>query len=133
MVALDFSAGVGYMTELIARAVGPSGKVYGQSPPRDPNRAPPAAPEGVAAPAEPAPAGPPNSAAALVERAKNPAVSHIVPVVRKFEDPIPPEVAANALDLVTLMFNYHDLGHLGVDRTPIKRAMFAALKPGGCT
>jgi predicted methyltransferase len=140
MVALDLSAGGGYTTELIARSVGPTGRVYGQSQPRDPNRAPPAAPEGAAAPAAapsqapapvaaPRPASPPGSA--LAERAKNPAASNIVPVVRKFEDPIPDEVAANALDLVTLMFNYHDFGHLGVDRAPMNRAVFAALKRGG--
>lgn len=39
MVALDLSAAGGYTTELLARAIGPSGAVYGQSPPpRDPNR-----------------------------------------------------------------------------------------------
>jgi hypothetical protein len=35
--------------------------------------------------------------------------------------------------LVTLMFNYHDLGHLGVDRAAMNRAVFRALKPGGFT
>ena len=29
------------------------------------------------------------------------------------------------------MFNYHDLGHLGVDRARMNKAVFAALKPGG--
>ena len=29
------------------------------------------------------------------------------------------------------MFNYHDLGHLGVDRAPMNAAVFRALKPGG--
>ena len=29
------------------------------------------------------------------------------------------------------MFNYHDLGHLGVDRAAMNRAVFRALKPGG--
>jgi predicted methyltransferase len=29
------------------------------------------------------------------------------------------------------MFNYHDLGHLGVDRATMNRAIFRALKPGG--
>ena len=29
------------------------------------------------------------------------------------------------------MFNYHDLGHMGVDRDRMNRAVFAALKPGG--
>ena len=137
MVAMDLSAGGGYTTELIARAVGPGGKVYGQSAPPDPNRPKPAAPEGGTAPAPsggaaPAPAGPRlTSAQRLAERMKNPAAGSIVPVVRPFEDPAPPEVAANALDLVTLMFNYHDLGYLGVDRSRMNRAAFAALKPGG--
>jgi predicted methyltransferase len=31
----------------------------------------------------------------------------------------------------TLMFNYHDLGHLGADRAAMNRAVFRALKPGG--
>ena len=29
------------------------------------------------------------------------------------------------------MFNYHDMGHLGVDRARLNAAIFAALKPGG--
>lgn len=128
MVALDVSAARGYTTELIARAVGPEGKVYGQNAPRDPARVAPAQPEGAAAPA-PAGAAPP--APTLAERVRNPKLSHIVPVVRSFEDPAPPEVANGALDLVTLMFNYHDLGHLGVDRAKMNRALFQALKPGG--
>ena len=36
IVALDLSAAGGYTTELLARAIGPSGTVYGQSQPRDP-------------------------------------------------------------------------------------------------
>jgi predicted methyltransferase len=38
IVALDLSAAGGYTTELLARAIGPSGTVYGQSQPRDPSR-----------------------------------------------------------------------------------------------
>ena len=133
MVALDLSAGSGYTTGLVARSIGPSGRVYGQNRPRDPNSpAPkPAATEGAAAPATPPPAGPPTPAVSVAERAKNPAASNIVPVVRRFEDPVPPEVAAGGLDLVTLMFNYHDLGWLGVDRAQMNKAVFAALKRGG--
>ena len=147
MVALDLSSGGGYTTELIARAVGPTGRVYGQSaPPRSPDRAAPApaAPEGQSHPTAAAPAtvavAPPavaaprpagrTSAQALAERAKNPAVANMVAVVQPFEAPIPPEVASNRLDLVTLMFNYHDLGFLGVDRAQMNRAVYAALKPG---
>jgi predicted methyltransferase len=102
--ALDVSAAGGYTTELIARAVGPSGRVYGQTPRPDPRQR-------------------------LAARAKS--LPNIVPIVRPFEDPAPPEAASNALDLVTLMFNYHDLGHLGVDRAKMNRAIYAAMKPGG--
>ncbi|MDB5945832.1 MAG: methyltransferase [Ramlibacter sp.] len=130
MVALDVSAGRGYTTELIARAVGLGGRVYGQTPPRDAGRAPPAQPEGAAAPASTAAAAlaPPP---ALTERARNPATANIVPVVRPFEDPVPPEAANGGLDLVTLIFNYHDLGHLGVDRARMNRAILDGLKRGG--
>jgi predicted methyltransferase len=138
MIALDLSAGSGYTTELIARSVGPTGRVYGQSAPRDPNHAPPkpAAPEGVSMPAAVAPAAPPapvrrSSPEALAERTRNPAADNIIAVVQKFENPVPAELASNGLDLVTLMFNYHDLGFLGVDRAQMNRSVFAALKPGG--
>lgn len=135
MVALDLSAAGGYTTELIARATGPTGRVYGQSPPRPPASRP-AQPEGAS---NPMPVGaraaastaPRPSPVALAERAKNPNASNIVAVVRPFEDPVPPELASNGLDLVTLMFNYHDFGHMGVDRAAVNRAVFAALKPGG--
>jgi predicted methyltransferase len=130
-VALDLSAGGGYTTELLARAVGPTGHVYGQSAPRDPGRAGPAAPEGAAAPSA-APAAPPRtSATALAERARKPATPNITAVVQRFESPVPAALAGDALDLVTLMFNYHDLGHLGVDRAAMNAAVFRALKPGG--
>ncbi len=138
MVVVDLSSGGGYTTELLARAVGPAGRVYGQSPPRNAPPPPPAAPEGAAFPAAqtPPPAAPPAAAPMttpmrLAERAKNPAAGNIVSVVQKFEDPFPAAVASNGVDLVTLMFNYHDLGHMGVDRAQMNRAVFAALKPGG--
>jgi predicted methyltransferase len=141
MVALDIASGGGYTTELIARAVGPTGRVYGQSQPRDPAKPPPApaAPEGQSAPAAkpvapptPAPAAAPmTSAQRLAVRSKNPAAGNMIAVAQKFDNPVPAEVASNGLDLVTLMFNYHDLGFLGVGREQMNRAVFAALKPGG--
>jgi predicted methyltransferase len=100
MHALDVSAGGGYTSELIARAVGPGGKVYAQS-------------------ARPSPR--------LLERQK--ALQNIVVVQRPLDDPLPP--GKEGLDLVTLMFNYHDLGHLGIDRASLNRKVFEALKPGG--
>ena len=145
IVAFDLSAAGGYTTELLARAIGPSGKVYGQSQPPDPSRTPtpPPAPEGNSnptatpsvAPATPATARRP-SPVALAERDGKlrsngvPAAS-IGAVSRPFADPVPPELAAERIDLVTLMFNYHDLGHLGVDRAAMNQAVFRALKPGG--
>ncbi|WP_428678076.1 class I SAM-dependent methyltransferase [Reyranella sp.] len=143
ITALDLSAGGGYTTELLARSIGPGGAVYGQSrPPRDPSQpAPrPAAPEGnanptaapVAAPATP-PAPPRPSPVALADRsekmkAAGVAAAPITALSRPFEDPV---LADGRLDLVTLMFNYHDLGFLGVDRAKMNAAAFKALKSGG--
>jgi len=144
IVAVDLSASGGYTTELLARAIGPSGKVYGQSRPRDPNRAstPPAAPEGnsnpvagaSATPAAPASAPRP-SPVALAERESNlrsngVQAALIVALSRPFEDPVPSDLAGG-VDLATLMFNYHDLGHLGVGRAAMNKAVFGALKSGG--
>lgn len=139
MTVLDLSAGGGYTTELLARAVGPTGRAYGQSqPPRSPD-APPrsvVAPEGNASPqlASPAPAATApvrrTSAQAVAERATSAGLANLFPVVRVFEDPVPPELVGG-LDLVTLMFNYHDLGHMGTDRARMNVAVFNALKPGG--
>lgn len=130
MVVLDLSAGGGYSTELLARSVGTSGRVYGQRAPQI-ERPPPAAPEGAAAPpAASAPASAP-ARQTLASRAANPLAGHIVAIVQPFEAPVPPELATGGLDLVTLMFNYHDLGHMGVDRARMNQAVFAALKPGG--
>ncbi|MDP3159701.1 MAG: methyltransferase [Reyranella sp.] len=148
ITALDLSAGGGYTTELLARSIGPSGAVYGQSRPRNPDQPPPrpAAPEGnsnpsaTPAPAAAAPAAPPAaprpSPVALADRdakLKNAGVAAapITAVSRPFEDPLPPELADGRFDLVTLMFNYHDLGFLNVDRAKMNQAAFRALKPGG--
>jgi predicted methyltransferase len=104
MTVLDVSAGGGYTTELLARAVAPGGRVYAQTP-RSPSPT-------------------------LAERLQKPVAADVTSVVRPFENAPPPE-AAGKLDLVTLMFNYHDMGHLGVDRARLNAAIFAALKPGG--
>ena len=147
ITALDLSAGGGYTTELLARSIGPTGAVYGQSRPRDPNQPPPrpAAPEGNAnptsatAPAPPAatpPAPPRPSPVALADRcekmkAAGVAAAPITALSRPFEDPLPAELADGRFDLVTLMFNYHDLGFLGVDRAKMNAVAFKALKKGG--
>lgn len=141
--ALDVSTGGGYTTELLARAIGPSGVVYAQSQPRDPNRvAPaPAAPEGGAAPTAAAPASaaprPARSTAEVLAdrertmQAAGVAAARIVYVGQRFDNPVPAPMAEGGLDLVTLMFNYHDFGFMGVDRAQLNHAVFRALKPGG--
>ena len=101
MQVLDLSAGGGHNTELLARAVGASGRVYAQ-----------------------------NAAAGRLDaRMQKPVMKNVVAVTREFDDPMPPQ--ARHLDLVTFNFNYHDMVHMGVDRAGINRAVFNALKPGG--
>ena len=108
MRVLDMSAGRGWNAELLARVVGPTGRVYAQNSP------------GLMFPA---------AKAAMEERMKTPPMKNVVFVVREFEDPAPPE--ARNLDLVTFNFNYHDTVWLGTDRARMNRAVFDALKPGG--
>ena len=102
MRVLDVATGGGYTSQLLALAVGPSGKLYAQTP---------------------------TPGAALKERlAAHPQENFIV-TARPFDDPVPPEAAP--LDLVTLVLNYHDISYLPVDRDAMNRKVFAALKPGG--
>lgn len=108
MRVLDLGAGGGYSTELLARAVGPKGRVWAQN-------------EGVNA------AGRERFAARIRAVAPTPLSLHDQP----FSDPVPAEIAPGSLDLVTFFFVYHDQGNPAVDRARMNRAVFAALKPGG--
>ena len=122
MVALDVVAGGGYTTELLARGIGSTGKVFAQAQPRDPNR--------------PVPAGARAPGAGVLDRearlaAAKAAAAPIALLLQRLVDPVPAELAQGKLDVVTLMFNYHDLGALGEGRAQMNRAIFAALKPGG--
>jgi predicted methyltransferase len=107
MKVLDMGAGGGYSTELMARAVGPTGVVYGQ------NAA------DVSARAQ----------ERLAARMKTPAMKTAVSLVRPFDDPLPAEV--RDLDLITFFFYYHDTTYMEVDRAEMNRKLHAALKPGG--
>lgn len=111
MTALDLSAGGGYTSELLARAAGPGGRVYAQVAPRA-GSAPP-------------------SFATLSDRARNLSGANIVPVLLPYDEPVAAEVPSRTLDLVTMMFSYHDLGHMDVDRAGMNRAVLGALKSGG--
>jgi predicted methyltransferase len=104
---LDMGAGGGYSTELLARAVGPGGVVYGQNAPDQGER----------------------GKAAFEARTKTPAGKSIVALARPFDDPLPPDVSN--LDLITFFFFYHDTTYMSVDRALMDRKLFAALKPGG--
>jgi predicted methyltransferase len=107
MMALDMGAGGGYSTELMARAVAPNGKAYGQYPADGPQRA----------------------IDAFNARLKTPAMSNAVADFRPFDDPIAPDMPP--LDLITFLFYYHDTTYMNVDRAQMDSKMFAALKPGG--
>ena len=102
MKVLDLGAGAGYSSELMARSVGESGKVYAQNA---------------------------NKSEKLEARMQTPPMRNAVALARPYEDPAPAE--AGAFDMVTFFFAYHDTIHMGVDRTRMNKAIFAALKPGG--
>jgi predicted methyltransferase len=108
MRVLDLSAGAGYNTELLARAVGPTGRVYAQNSPR---------------------AFSESTQTRLNARLKNPVADNVVPIVRDFDSPLPDDV--HDLDLVTFNFNYHDTAWMGVDRAAMNRAVYRALRAGG--
>lgn len=100
-MVLDMGADAGYSTELLARAVAPSGKVWGQN--DKPNEK-------------------------FEARMKSPGMANAVAHIRPFDNPaagLPP------LDLVTFLFAYHDTTYMEVDRAAMNKALFAALKPGG--
>src|SRR5205085_10459750 len=65
----------------------------------------------------------------LEARLKTPAAANIVPLVRAFEDPAPPDT--HDFDRVTFFYAYHDITNLGVDRARMHQAFYEALKPGG--
>lgn len=99
---LDMGAGGGYSTELMARAVGPTGKVWGQHTPLSDR---------------------------FKARAATPPMANVIVLDRPFDDPVPADV--RNLDLITFFFVYHDTTFMQVDRAKMNKAMFDALKPGG--
>ena len=76
MTVLDMGAGGGYSTELVARAVGATGKVFAQDDTRRER---------------------------FEARAKTPAMANVTYLVRPFDDPVPPEV--RDLDVITFFFS----------------------------
>ena len=92
MTVLDMGAGGGYSTELMARAVAPNGKVYGQFPADGFQKA----------------------IDNFNARLKTPAMSDAAADFRPFDDPIAPDMPP--LDLITFLFYYHDTTYMNVDR-----------------
>ena len=67
--------------------------------------------------------------AAFEARLNTPAAGNVVPDIRPFDDPLPPDV--RDFDLITFLFFYHDTTYMTVDRAAMDAKLFAALKPGG--
>ena len=107
MRVLDMGAGGGYTTELLARVVGPDGKIYAQDSmetgPRVRQR--------------------------FEGRMKKAVMAPVERIIRDYDDPVPPGVGS--FDLITYFFAYHDTAFMTVDRARMNRALFAALKSGG--
>ncbi len=108
MRVAELAAGGGYTTELLARAVGPQGIVYGQNTPFILERF----------------AEEPWS-----ERLNKPVMNNVVRIDSELEDPFPSELAN--LDAVLMILFYHDTVWFGTDRQAMIRAVYDVLKPGG--
>jgi predicted methyltransferase len=101
MRVLDIAAGGGYTTQLLSLVVGSGGAVWAQS--MELNEK-------------------------LVKRVEKSSLNNINPVATPFDDPVPN--AANNLDLITIIMNYHDIAYMSVDRAKMNQKLFDALKPG---
>jgi predicted methyltransferase len=108
MRVAELGAGGGYTTELLARVVGPTGRVYGQNSPFLLQRF---------------------AQAPWTARLAKPEMKGVVRLDRDFDDPFPPDV--RDLDAVLIVLLYHDTVWMKVDRERMNRAVYAALKPGG--
>lgn len=104
----DLGAGAGYTTELLARAVGPKGRVYGHNTPT--------VIEKYVSETWPA-------------RLARPANARVVRVDAPLGAPLPDEVTG--LDLITMVFVYHDALFGVEDRAKMNARLLAALAPGG--
>jgi predicted methyltransferase len=111
MTAVDLGAGDGYTTELLARAVGANGKVYGQNTP--------IAVEKYVKETWPA-------------RLAKPVNANVVRIDAPMEDPLPR--TTRDVDVVTMIFTYHDtyLSRVGdFDHKRFLRRLYKAMRPGG--
>jgi len=108
MHVAELGCGTGFVTELLARSVGPSGLVFAQNSPKLLD---------------------PKVAGAWTARLAHPAMAKVVRADREFDDPFP--VVARDLDLVYLGAEYETLGALKLDREALDHAVHLSLKHGG--
>jgi len=108
MTVAELGAGGGYTAELLARVVGPNGKVYGQNT------------KGLLEKFAEKP---------WSERLQKPVMKNVVRADRDFDDPLPPD--AKNLDAVIVVLFYHDTVWTKVDRDKMNKAIFSALRSGG--
>jgi len=107
MKVAELGAGRGYTTELLARVVGDSGRVFAV-----------------------------NNKTLLgfvgddyAKRLAQPALKNVVRVDREYDDAF--DASVTGLDAVICVLVYHDFVWMKVDRDKMNRAVLAALKPGG--
>jgi predicted methyltransferase len=109
MRVAEIGAGGGYTSELLARAVGPKGKVWAQNNKFILERF---------------------ADKPLAARMAKPAFKDvIVRIERDFDAPLPPD--AKNLDAVVSVLFYHDTVWIGADRDKMNKAVFDALRHGG--
>jgi predicted methyltransferase len=107
MTVAEIGAGGGYTTELLARAVGPKGKVYAENSPKMLKFVD----------------------KAWSERLKKKEMKNVVRLDREMDDPFGPDV--KNIDVVVINMLYHDTFNWKVDTDKMNKAVLAALKPGG--
>ena len=108
MRVAELGSGGGYTTELLARVVGPTGRVYGHNTPWILERF---------------------AEAPWSARLAKPVMQTVVRLDRSFEDPFPADVVG--LDAVLIVLLYHDTVWQKADRDVMNRAVYRALKAGG--
>ena len=111
MQVADLWAGGGYTTELLARIVGPTGKVYSQNI-QFPDKFK-------------------KAEASWKARLTEPGLGNVTEVTKPFDAPDLIPAAPGTLDAVFINLNYHDLFDINADPDKLNATVLNLLKPGG--